>query len=385
MASDSFEYCILGGGVVGSWAAYLLSRAGHSVVLLEQYDFLHEKGSSHGESRITRYSYDHPNYVAMAKRAFPLWEELAGEANTRLFLKTGGLDLDEDDGASRIQDCIESLRSEKIDFELLDKKELKSRFPQFRVPDSTRALYQKDAGILNASLCLKSLQDEARKHGAQLKANSRLTKIEHEGKHLRLWLSDQSLKAKKLILAGGAWMGALLSGCGLKLPLTVSQEQYAFFRPLKPELFEPGTFPVFIHNGGIEHGGMGWYGFPIFGRPGVKSSIHMSGKQVSAGTRDFIIDPAQLAEVSRRMESLLPEAAGEIIHSSTCLYTNSADQHFVIDRLPHRDNVVYFTGCSGHAFKFGGVIAEVLIDLLNNRETKVPLALFQSSRFAQKI
>ena len=185
---------------------------------------------------------------------------------------------------------------------------------------------------------------------------------------------------RKLVITAGGWAGPLLQGLGVKLPLEVTQEQYAYFRPLKPELFRPDRFPVFIHYGGVGSGGIGWYGFPQFGFDGVKSSIHKTGKIVTAEKRDFQVDEVQLEQLAELMTELLPDAAGEIVHSNTCLYTNTPDTHFVIDHLPGRENAVFFTGCSGHAFKFGMVLAEMLISLLNKENAIVPLDMFSCKR-----
>lgn len=380
MVSD-FEFCVIGAGVVGSAASYMLAREGHSVVTFEQFELGHEKGSSHGESRITRYSYDHPYYVEMAKRAYILWDEIIRESGEdKLFLKTGGIDLDED-GGQKLSSLISSLEQCKVGFETLDAFEVRKRFPQFQIPGHTKGLYQEDTGILNAALCVRTMQKLATKHGAVLHANTAVVKIEFEKKSVLISTPAGKFKAKKLILCAGAWMGPLLRGLGVSLPLNVTQEQYAFFQPLKASEFQPGKFPVFIHYGGIGSGGIGWYGFPIFGRDGVKSSVHHTGKSVSADKRDFVADTAKLADLHKRMRELLPDAAGEIFHTATCLYTNSPDTHFVIDKLSGRDNVVFFTGCSGHSFKFGAVIAEILIKMLQQGETLVPLDLFSSKRF----
>lgn len=381
MVSD-FEYCVIGAGVIGSAASYLLARGNNSVVCFEQFELGHEKGSSHGESRITRYSYDHPFYVEMAKRAYALWDEVIADSGEKgLFLKTGGIDLDEN-GGQKLSALISSLEHCKVGFETLDAAELRKRFPQFRIADHTKGLYQSEAGILNASLCVKVLQNLAVKQGAVINANTAVVKIEFEKKSVTISTPDAKFKAKKLILCAGAWMGPMLRGMGLNLPLNVTQEQYAFFEPLKSSEFEPGKFPVFIHYGGVGSGGIGWYGFPIFGRAGVKSSVHHTGKTVTADRRDFNADQAKLDDLHKRMQDLLPDAAGKIIHTASCLYTNSPDTHFIIDHLPGRDNAVFFTACSGHSFKFAAVIAEILIDKLNNRQPIVPMDLFSRKRFA---
>ena len=373
--AEKFDYCIVGAGVVGSSAAYLLSRLKKSVALLEQFEFGHEKGSSHGESRITRYAYDHPIYVRMAKRAFPLWAEIIEASGENLYLKTGGIDLDQVHGKG-IADCRAALDTEKVPYEILDRNELKNRFPQFNIPQNYEGLYQDDAGILNASLCVRTLQSLAKKHGASMESNSPVVRIEAEGKYLTVTTPTKNILARKLILCAGSWMGPLLSGWGVRIPLTVTQEQWAFFASGKRDDFLPGKLPIFIEHGGVGSGGIGFYGFPIFGQDGVKSAFHQTGKVTTAESRDFEVDKVQLDALHKQMKLLLPDAAGEVIHTGTCLYTNSTDTHFIIDQIPRHDNIAFFTGCSGHAFKFGPVIAELMIQLLEKKETEIPLDFF---------
>jgi monomeric sarcosine oxidase len=379
--AEKIEYCVVGAGVVGSSAAYLLAREGKSVALLEQFEFAHDRGSSHGESRITRYAYDHPLYVRMAKRGFPLWSEIIAESGEELYIQTGGIDLDEIDGKG-IRDCRSSLDAENISYELLDRAEIKKRFPQFELPNNYEGLYQADAGILNASLCVKTLQTLARKNGGHLADKAAVIKIEAEGDEFAITTKTQKLIAKKLLLCAGSWMGPVLHGWGVDLPLTVTQEQWAFFEAKDSAAFMPDKFPIFIEHGGEGSGGIGWYGFPIFGRNGVKSAFHQTGKVTTADTRDFEVDEKQLHELHERMQKFLPDASTNIIHAGTCLYTNSPDTHFVIDRIPDHNNAAFFTGCSGHAFKFGPVIAELLIQLVDQKQPTVDLKMFSARRFS---
>ena len=367
--------------MLGSSAAYMLSRAGHSVAVLEQFELAHTKGSSHGESRIIRYSYDHPYYVQMSRRAYPLWREIMDESKEELLVTTGGIDLDEHDG-KRISDCIASLKAQAVEHEVLDSAEISKRFPQFHLPAHTQGLYQRDTGMLNATASVKTLQKLAKKHGAVFYENTPVTGINYEGKHVQLTAAQKKIKAKKLILAAGGWMGPLLAGLGVQLDLKVSQEQYAFFKPKKPDEFRPGKFPIYIHYQGSGTAGIGWYGLPISGREGIKSSVHKTGKIVSAQNRDFLVDEKLMTLLRELMQTVLPDAAGEIIHTQTCLYTNSADTHFVVDYIPGHQNTVYFTGCSGHAFKFGPVLAEMMIAMLNQDSTLIPMDFFSAKRFS---
>lgn len=375
------EYAVLGSGVVGSAAAYLLARSKKSTALIEQFQPGHNRGSSHGESRITRLSYDHPLYIRMARRTFELWNEIESECDKRLYLKTGGIDIGVK-GDTRIEACRASMDAENVPYDLLDRQEIINRFPQFNLQGDSYGLVQTETGILSATLCVESLAALAEKHGAQLLKDTAVNRVTISGDKVILQSEGVEVRASYLIICAGSWSGPLLARLGLDLPLTVTQEQWAFFSPIEPELFEPGRFPVFIAYNGVGSGGIGWYGFPIFGQPGVKTSIHASGNPTTAATRSFEPDSILLSRLKELVGELLPDAAGEIISTSTCLYTNTPDKHFVVDLLPGASNVALFTGCSGHAFKFGPVLAEQLISLVSGGGLPTGWELFNCRRFA---
>src|SRR5512139_1916598 len=163
MSSD-FEFLIIGAGGMGSAAAYHLARGGRSVLLLEQFEIGHTRGSSHGESRIIRLSYDHPTYVQLAQAAYGLWAELEADAATALLQRTGGLDLSAPFNPI-FEACIASLSALRIQREVLTTDEIHRRFPAFRVADGTLGLYQVDAGILPASKCVRVMIDRALHYG----------------------------------------------------------------------------------------------------------------------------------------------------------------------------------------------------------------------------
>ncbi|MBX9688162.1 MAG: FAD-dependent oxidoreductase, partial [Candidatus Obscuribacterales bacterium] len=197
--SRDYEYCIIGGGIVGSAAAYLIARTGSSVLLFEQFEFGHERGSSHGESRIIRYSYDHPTYLEMARGVYPLWQEIEKESGKPLLRQTGGIDLDEE-GGIRISACRENFQQAGIKHEVLDLKEINKRFPQFRLAKNTQGLYQENTGLLDANLCLQTLQDLALKNGATLCDKTVVDRFEYEGKSINVHFGEKRIKAKKLII-----------------------------------------------------------------------------------------------------------------------------------------------------------------------------------------
>jgi monomeric sarcosine oxidase len=380
MSSD-FEYLIIGAGSMGSAAAYHLAREGRTVLLLEQFEIGHACGSSHGESRIIRLSYDHPTYVQLAQAAYGLWAELELDAGQVLLQRTGGLDLSLPFNPV-FEACIANLSALHIRREVLTTDEVHRRFPVFRVADGTIGLYQADAGILPASQCVRVLIDRATHYGAVVIEHSpvRSIRLDNDGADVR---TDQAIyRCRKLIICAGPWAGPLLATLGITLPLAVTQEQYAFFQPQTPEKFQPDRMPVFIHYGSftgasrIDH-----YGFPIFGHAGVKVAEHHAGPIVTADTRTFEVDAERLQRLSDYVRTTLPATRGEVLQAATCLYTNTPDQHFIIDRLTAYPHVVLAAGFSGHGFKFAILVGRILADLATHGNSQYPIDLFTLKRF----
>ena len=380
MFSD-FEYLIVGAGSMGSAAAYHLAREGRSVLLLEQFEIGHTRGSSHGESRIIRLSYEHPTYVQLAQVAYGLWAELEQDAGRPLLRRTGGLDLSAPFNPI-LEACIASLSALRIRREVLTADEIQRRFPVFRVADGTIGVFQADAGILPASQCVQVMIDRARHYGAAVIEHSPVRSIQLNDDGAVVQTDQATYRCRKLIISAGPWAGPLLGALGITLPLVVTQEQYAFFQPQSPENLQLDRMPVFIHYGspaGMQH--IDYYGFPIFGHAGVKVGEHHAGPIVTASTRTFEVDAERLQRLSDYVSTTLPATRGEVLQAATCLYTNTPDQHFIIDRLPAYPHVVLAAGFSGHGFKFAILVGRILADLATRGNTHYPIDLFTLKRF----
>ncbi len=381
--THDFEYVIIGAGGMGSAAAYHLAGEGRSVLLLEQFEIGHTRGSSHGESRIIRLSYDHVAYVQLAQAAYRLWADLELDAQQRVITTTGGLDLSAPQHPA-FEACVASLSVLHVRRELLNTLEVQRRFPQFRVPEGVLGLYQADAGILNPIQCVRLMVERAVANGATLLERTPARSIELGDRGAQIVTDDALYRCRKLIVTAGPWAGPLLETVGMKLPLTVTREQYAFFKPQHPEQFQPERFPIFIHYGS-PHGApaqrIDYYGFPIFGRDGVKVGEHHAGPRVTADTRSFAADPARLQRLSDYVRVTLPDTQGEVLDAVTCLYTNTPDQHFIVDALPGYPHVVIAAGFSGHGFKFAILVGRILADLAVRGKTEYPIEMFSSQRF----
>lgn len=371
-----YEYIVVGLGGIGSAAAYRLARQhGAAVLGLEQFELGHSRGASQDHSRIIRLSYHTPGYVRLAQAAYRAWAEVERAADEQLIVRTGGLDLEPPGSRMPIDDYIASLQACDVPFELLDAAELMRRWPQFRVADGTRGLFQPDGGIAAAARGNAAHQRLARAHGATLLDHSPVTGIRPTGGEIEVATATQRYRCRRLILAADAWTNDLLASLGMRLPLSVTQEQVTYFTPAQPALFTPERFPIWIWMDEPA-----FYGFPIFGEPAVKVGQDVGGRVVTAQTRDFEPDPAYQARVEDFLAQHIPGARGPALLTRTCLYTMPPDRDFIIDRLPGHVGIVLAQGAA-HAYKYAAVLGEILCDLATTGGSKHDLAGFGYGRF----
>ena len=370
-----YEYIVAGLGGLGSAAAYWLSRlAGAEVLGLEQFELGHVRGESQDHSRIIRLSYHTPSYVQLAKQAYAAWASLEEEANRKLIIKTGGLDLWPPDSMIPMTDYTGSLTAENVPFETMDAAAIRRRFPQFRITDDVIGLYQADSGIAPAALCNAEHQKMARAHGATLLENTPISRISCESDRCVVYTDGKTYTCRKLVVAGGPWSNSILAHFGIQLPLTVTQEQVTYFEPTDPDPYQPQRFPIWI-----------WmddpcfYGFPIYGEHGVKVGQDVGGKEVTPETRSYDPDPDALNRVHQFMNKYMPGALGPIIYTKTCLYTLTPDRDFVIDRIPENPNCIIAIG-AGHAFKFASLIGKILSELAMDGQTSSDISRFSLTR-----
>lgn len=375
---DRYDVIVVGAGVMGSAAAYHLAKRGRRVLLLEQFPIGHERGSSHGHSRIFRLAYDSADYVRLAQAAYPLWRELEWDAGADLLTLTGGIDF-ADPATPSIDATRATLTSLGVPFDLLDHAAAARRFPQFALSEGGVAIYQADSGILDATACVHALAQQARHFGAAVVDQSPVLEITPEPGGASVRTAEATYAADRLVVTAGSWARPLLGQLGLDLPLTVTKEQFAFFQPHDPALFAPGRCPIFIHH--ISEG-PSLYGFPIAGLPGVKAAFHGAGPPIAPESDDRTVEPGPLAALHAHVARWLPQAAGEVMHAQTCRYTTTPDHEFIIDQHPEHAQILIGSPCSGHGFKFGVLIGSILADLAERGATSHTIERFRLARFA---
>jgi sarcosine oxidase len=368
--SDRFDTIILGAGAMGSAAAYHLARDGQRVLLLEQFGIAHDRGSTHGESRIFRYAYPDSAYTRLAMQAKPLWRELEADASEPLLREIGGLDIGESPaGQAEVLAVAATLHANSCRWERLDRPALARRFPQWRLDDDAIAVYSPDTGVLNPTRCVQVMVARAAAHGAMVHDHEAAVQIIPYDDGVEVISEKDRYRAAHLIITCGAWTNRVLGDLGLALPLRVSQEQVVYFRPrANADSFAPGRFPIWIHHREEET-----YGFPILGAPGIKLGFHQDGLFIDVENYTQEARASVIERLRAYLERYLPDAAGEAFAPSTCLYTNTPDENFVVDTLPARPHIAIGGGFSGHGFKFAIAIGRALADLVERGETKMEI------------
>ena len=244
---------------MGTAAAVYLAKAGSQVALIDQFHFGHDRGSSHGESRIIRYSYADRRYVRLARAAYQLWHEMEAAVSARLITTAGGLDLGFA-GSADFEGCIASLTAERVAFELIESCEIEARFAQLNVDSDTRGLIQAQTGILNPERCLEKMRALAGGMGVHFVCGEPVESIAALAGQVLVETTRHRYKARSAVIAAGAWAGDLLAALGVRIPVTVTQEQFAYFQPDNLDPFRLGRFPVFLCYGDGSLPLM--YGFP---------------------------------------------------------------------------------------------------------------------------
>ena len=372
-----YDAIVIGLGALGSAAAYHLARRGQRVLGLEQFAPGHTRGSSHGESRIIRLAYfEHPDYVALLRRAYTLWEALQQEAGEELLRSTGGLFVGSADG-DVFAGSLQSARLHSLPHEVLDAAALRRRYPIFRPADDEVALYEPGAGVLFPERCIAAHLRLAVTAGATLHFDTPVTHVQPLADGVEVRTTGGRYRAARVVVTAGAWLGTLLAD--VRLPVQPERNVVFWLEPnTEPERFQAGRFPIFIWDCG-EAGA--FYGLPHVGRPGVKVARHHSGEVVDPDRVRREVDVADEAPVRAFVRGCIPALDGPVAGSIVCLYTNTPDGHFVLDRHPQLPAISFAGGCSGHGFKFASVIGEALADLAIHGRTAAPVGFLSAGRF----
>lgn len=374
--SPRFDVIVLGGGGMGSAAAFELARRGRRVLVLEQFALAHDRGSSHGLTRVIRKAYfEHPDYVPLLHRAYERWYDLEQSTGRHLFTLCGCLSIGRPDG-----EVVAGVRRAAVEHRLpvehLDAAALRERYPAFRFSDEYVAVLERDAGFLYVEECVRAHAEEAVRRGAELRVEEPVTAWEATPTGVVVRTTKDTYEAAKLVLTAGAWAGRALADLGL--PLRVLRKVLFWFGARQPERLRRDRFPIYMAE--VPEGF--YYGFPVIDPLGHKVARHDGGEELAdPGTLERGARPGEEADCQTFLRAHLPDAAGPLTAGKACLYTVTPDHHFLIDLHPQYSQVALAAGFSGHGFKFASVVGEVLADLAENGQTKWPIGMFRLGRW----
>jgi sarcosine oxidase len=370
------DVVVLGLGGMGSAAAAHLARRGANVVGIEQFTPGHDRGSSHGDSRVIRQAYfEDPSYVPLLRHAYDLWADLERD-DPGIFRLTGGLMLGRPE-AEVVAGSLASAREHGLPHEVLDAGEIRRRFPNFDPHDEEIGLYEATSGYVRPERTVLEHVRRAVAAGADLRFEERALSWHADDEGVRVITTRGTVEAERLVLTPGAWAPGLLAD--LAVPMVVTRQVVCWFRPSgDPAGYQPGRQPIFIW----ERPGLHPYGFPVLGRPdgGAKVGLHHHGRETDPDELDREVTGDEVAEMARVIGELLPTLPGTFLRAIVCMYTTTPDQHFVIGTHPAHPHVAVAAGFSGHGFKFVPVVGEVLADLALEGATQHPIGLFDPAR-----
>jgi len=377
--SASYEAIVVGLGGVGSAAVYSLAKRGHCVLGLDQFSPPHDRGSSHGETRIIRKSYfEHAGYVPLLCRAYDLWRELESQTGKQLYVPTGLLEIGPPDGMV-IPGVLKSAAQFDLPIERMTMAEATYRYPALRGDPSWSVLFEQDAGYLNVEACVKAHLESAAELGAELAMEQTVLSWQPDGTGVAVRTRDRVLRANKLILTAGPWAGELLGE--FNVPLHVLHKHLYWYETNNNSYREPDGFPCFFYETPTGC----FYGFPERDALGLKIAQHTGGTRANSQIdgvheRDGIDQTA----VESFLASNLPDVSRRMTRWSGCYYTMTPDENFIIDTLPNHPQVTLVAGLSGHGFKFTSVLGELAADLALSKSLDFDLNFLSLARFQLK-
>ena len=372
-----YDVIIVGTGGVGSSAAYHLAKRGAKVLGIDRFAGGHDRGSSHGETRVIRQAYfEHPDYVPLLLRAYELWRELEEATGVGLLRQVGLLQVGPPEGAV-VRGVLESAKLHGLAVDSLTAQEAERRFPGFRVPAGSVGVFEPAAGYLRVERCVLAHLAAAKQDGAEFRTGISARSWHADGNGVRVVADHGEFTAGKLIITAGPWAPQLLADCGMSLQV---RRKHVYWFPVGDRHYhEASGCPTYLFelSSGV------FYGFPQIDELGLKAAEHSGGGAVADPLSDpRELDAADLARVEAFLTAHLPGVGRPMQHRSVCYYTMSPDEHFLVDRHPQHASVFFAAGLSGHGFKFTSVLGEALADLALVGTTSLPIGFLGLSRFS---
>ena len=374
-----YDAIIIGAGIMGSATAFQLTEIGKKCLLIDRFPLLHTNGSSHGESRIIRKSYDENHFATLITSAYNLWNEIEQQYKEQFIVTTGGLDfgIEESPYMKKVE---QTLKSQRLVYELLNHEQVMKRFPAFQLPSNYFGLYQSEAGIVLASKSLYFFQQTAQKKGLEIVTGEKVSLIKEEQNHLTVLTKSKTYKTKKVIICVGTWINEFFRNYKIAHRTKILPVCYGYWKVQQPDLFKAGSFPIFI-----AWGEKTFYGFGSLERENYfKIGAHYSYSELDYRTEDVTktIDQQITNDLQSFVETTFPSAESDNYTIDSCYYTMNDNENFILDVHPDNSNVVFGGGFSGHGFKFAPLIGKILAELALTGTTTYEIKKFKFGNFA---
>jgi glycine/D-amino acid oxidase-like deaminating enzyme len=366
---------VVGGGIFGVTAALELRARGHTVTLLEQGTIPNDRASSTDAAKTIRRLYGrNATYVELAERSAARWQTWHERLGRTIYFRVGQLEIvDRFEPGTRPYESWRYLGAQGSAIEILTPQESRKRFPQFAYRPGDTCVFDPWGGYLASSRAMAGLGRMAREAGVVVRERTRVTGVEECSKGIWLGTAGELIRFDRVALTAGVWLGQLVPG--LRPHLRPTLQQMAFFAPATPERF--AAVPVWSVNADEE----GWYGHPLLSEGVVKVANDLLGPGVDPDADRHVTDgflAGAHAFVAQRLPAL---ADAELVGGRACLYENTPDRHFIIDWAPGSGRILVAGGGSGHAFKFGGSLGDLIADALEERDNPLGALFRTGSRF----
>jgi sarcosine oxidase len=364
------DVIVIGLGVTGLSTAGALARRGRSVLGIDRWGSGHPVTSSTGASRSIRLAYDDERYVRLARAAFDGWHRLEAAQDVTLLVEIGQVDLGPD---AKLDALAAGMRAGDAPFDELDAAAVQRRFPELAIQADERGLFHADAGTVLADAAMGALAADAAGAGAVLSMPERCIAIDVGPDEATVTTDRRTMRADRVVIAGGPWSGDLLWMVGIDLPLAPAVAQVTFLEA--PRLVGRPGFVDWLRDDRV-----GVYGHPV---PGIGYKFGFDAASTEPWLSDVETWPVDLAEQDRLIEWMsdrMPGIEPRVAFTQRHPWTMTPDGDFAIDR---RGPIVVAAGCSGHAFKFGPALGALVADVADG-VARDDLGLFSLDRPAMR-
>ena len=371
-ASNHFECVVVGLGAIGSASLCRLARRGVNVLGIERFPLFHNRGSSHGRSRVFRTTYHQPHYVELSVEALDLWRCLEDETSESL-LRLVGLLVFASETNTRFAETVATLQRMQLPHETMTGREASRRFDVFSFDDRIRTFFATQNGMLLADRALRAMHQIAQKHGASVWDQTLVRELKPTAHGITLTTDRGVVTADQVVLSAGPWLSSLLRD--MNLPLSVTRERKVHFQMDNEARYDASRLPVFVeYDTAI-------YGLPRHNGVGLKVAADHVGESVDPDEVNRTVEPDYIEQIASWVTRWMPQSAPRATEAAVCLYTNTPDLDFILDRHPQQQNIVVAGGFSGHGFKFSILIGDIVADLVIAGATTRAIDRFGLRRF----